>query len=168
MKTKLISLGLILLIIGCNTTQQKDKTTDDTDEKSEIRSESSSVYDPTEAIWGYDYNQQTEEFEVNQLRMVDTDALTGETLEKIVNKTWPRVQIKFIRTSNDTAFITIPSSEVLTQQMGTAGAEAFMISTTFSFTELKGINHLSFDFEEGDHAAPGVYNRNSWDKNKNQ
>jgi hypothetical protein len=168
MKTKLTLLGLIFLIIGCNTTQQKDKTTDDTDEKSEIQSESSSVYDPTEAIWGYDYNQQTEEFEVKQLRSVDRDALTGETLEKIVNKSWPRVQIKFLRTSNDTAFITIPHSEVLTQQMGTAGAEAFMVTTTFSFTELKGIKHLSFDFKEGDHAAPGIYNRNSWDKNKKQ
>lgn len=168
MKTKLISLGLILLIIGCNTTQQDDRATDDTDEKSEIGSESSVVYDSSEAIWRYDYNQQTEEFEVTQLRSVDKDTLTGKTLEKIINKSWPRVQIKFIRTSNDTAFISIPDSEVLTQQMGTAGAESFMISTTFSLTELKGINYVSFDFEEGDHGIPGVYNRNSWDKNENK
>jgi hypothetical protein len=46
--------------------------------------------------------------------------------------------------------------------MGSAGAESFMITTTYSFTELKGINYVSFDFEEGDHAMPGVYNRNSW------
>lgn len=168
MKTKLIFFGLILLIIGCNKTQRDKRTTSDTNEISEIGSESSVDYEPIEAIWIYDYNQQTEESEVKQLRSVDRETLTGETLEKIINKSWPRVQIKFIRTSNDTAFISIPDSKVLTQQMGTAGAESFMISTTFTFTELKGINYLSFDFEVGDHAMPGVYNRNSWDKNKNQ
>lgn len=168
MKTKLISLGLILLITGCNPRQQEDRATDDTNAKSEISSESSVVYDPLEAIWGYDYNQQTEEFELKQLRSVDRDTLSGETLEKIINKSWPGVQIKFIRTSNDTAFISIPDSKVLTQQMGSAGAESFMISTTFSLTELKGINYVSYDFEEGDHSRPGVYNRNSWDENKDQ
>ncbi|MFO7670167.1 MAG: hypothetical protein R6W31_10950 [Bacteroidales bacterium] len=156
MKNILMLPGLVLLLIGCNRTQGDDKATGDT-EKS----------DPSEAIWIYDYNQQTEEFETKQLRSVDRDTLAGETLEKIINISWPKVQIKFIRTSNDTAFISIPDSEVLTQQMGSAGAESFMISTTFSFTELKGINYVSFDFKEGDHGIPGVYNRNSWDMNKN-
>lgn len=176
MKTKQISLGLILLITGCSTAQQDDKTTADkgemttadTLEISEISSESSVVYDPSDAIWRYDFNQQTEEFEVKQLRSFDRDTLTGQTLERIINKSWPRVQIEFIRTSNDTVFVSIPDSEALTQQMGSAGAESFMISTTYSLTELKGINHVSYDFEEGDHAVPGVYDRNSWDKNKNQ
>ena len=168
MKTKLISLGLIMLIIGCNTTQQDDRTTGDTVEKNEIGSESTEISDPLEPIWKYDYNQQTEEFEIKQMRLVDGNTLTGETLEKIINKSYPKVQIKFIRTSNDTAFISIPDSKVLTQQMGSAGAESFMVSTTFNLTELKGINYVLFDFEEGDHAVPGVYNRNSWDKNKNQ
>ena len=168
MKIILISIGMIFLLIGCNTKQQEDRATNEADEKIEIGSESSVVYDSSEAIWSYDYNQQTEKFEIKQLRSVDRDTLTGEALEKIINKTWPRVQIKFVRTSNDTAFISIPDSQVLTQQMGSAGAESFMISTTYSFTELKGINHVSFDFEEGDHAIPGVYERNSWDINKNQ
>lgn len=52
--------------------------------------------------------------------------------------------------------------------MGSAGAESFMISTTFSLTELKGVNYVSYDFEEGDPSRPGVYNRNSWDENKNE
>ncbi len=168
MRTILISFGLTFLLISCNPTRQEDTVTDDTVEKSEFETESSLVYDPSGAIWEYDYDQQIEEIKVTQLRPVDRDTLTGETLEKIINKSWPRVQIKFIRTSNDTAFISIPNSGVLTQQMGTTGAESFMISTTFYFTELTGIKHLSFDFEEGDHAIPGVYERNSWDKKKNE
>ncbi len=164
MKTKLILIGLILLVIGCDTKQQDDSAEHYTDEQSEVAPESSTLNDSLEAIWGYEFNEQTAEFEVKQLRSFDRDALTGETLEKIINKSWSKVQIKFIRTSNDTAFISIPDSKVLTQQMGSAGAESFMVSTTFTFTELNGINHLSFAFEEGDHAAPGVYNRKSWDQ----
>ena len=158
----------VVMIIGCNTTQQDDKATGDIVVKNEIGSESTEISDPLEPIWKYDYNQQTEEFEVKQFRPVDSDTLTGETLEKIINKSYPKVQIKFIRTSNDTAFISIPDSKVLTQQMGSAGAESFMVSTTYNLTELKDINYVLFDFEEGDHAVPGVYNRNSWDKNKIQ
>jgi hypothetical protein len=166
MKTILISLGLFLLIIGCSTKPQDEKEPQDKVVNNEISEESSVVYDSSEAIWSYDYNQQTEEFEIKQLRSVDKDALTGKMVETIINKSWPNVQIEFNRTSNDTAFISIPDSKVLTQQMGSAGAESFMISTTFSFTELAGINHVSFTFEEGDHARPGIYNRNSWDMNK--
>jgi hypothetical protein len=166
MKTTLISVVLILLVIGCTTRQQGNGVPDDLDDKSVVRTESSVVHESLEAIWKFDFNQQTEAYEVTQLRSVDKETLTGETLEKIINKAWPKVQIKFIRTSNDTAYITIADSKVLTQQMGSAGAESFMISTTFSFTELKGIHFVSFDFEEGDHAIPGVYNRNSWDENK--
>lgn len=155
-------------MMGCNTAQQDDKATVDTDEEREIVSESSVVYDPFEAIWTYDFNQQTGESEAIQLRSFDRDTLTGEALERIINRSWPGVQIKFIRTSNDTAFIAIPDSRVLTQQMGSAGAESFMVSTTYSLTELKGIKFVSFEFEEGDHGVPGVYNRNSWDANQNQ
>ncbi|PKL85440.1 MAG: hypothetical protein CVV22_07725 [Ignavibacteriae bacterium HGW-Ignavibacteriae-1] len=160
----MILIGLVFLFSGCETKQQDEKAARETDEKSETVSESSALNDTLEAIWGYEFNEQTSEFEVKQLRTVDKDALSGETLEKIINKAWSKVQIKFIKTSNDTAYISIPDSKVLTQQMGSAGAESFMVSTTFTFTELKGINHLSFAFEEGDHAAPGVYNRKSWNR----
>lgn len=102
-----------------------------------------------------------------QMRPVDNDTLTGEALEKIINSAWPKVQINFTGTSNDTAYLSIPDSEALTQQMGSAGAESFMISTTWSFTELKGIRYVAFDFIYGDHAMPGVYSRTSWKQNLN-
>lgn len=168
MKTILVSFGMLLLVMGCAPTQHDDKAGADTEEKPEIISESSVVHDPSGAIWNYDYNLLTNEFEIKQLRVVDNDTLTGEMLEKIINQAWPGVQIRFVKTSNDTAFIFIPDSKVLTQQMGSAGAESFMISTTYSFTELKGIEHVSISFEEGDHAIPGVYSRNWWSQNKNQ
>jgi hypothetical protein len=167
MRNKLILIGIILLTFGCNMASRDNNMKDDEILEPKVDSESSVVFDSLEAIWAYDYNTQSEEFEMKQMRSVDKETLTGETLEKIINKSWPDVQIIFTGISNDTAFVSIPESKVLTQQMGSAGAESFMISTTFSFTELKGINCVSFDFEEGDHGIPGVYNRNSWDENKN-
>lgn len=165
MKTKAISFGLILLISGCNLVQRDNSATDEKHVESKKDPASPVVSDASGALWSFDFNQQTEKFEVQQLRPVDSDTLTGETLAKIINKAWPGVQIKYIGISTDTAFIAIPDSKILTQQMGSAGTESFMISTTFSFTELKGINCVKFDFKEGDHGIPGVYDRNSWDKN---
>jgi hypothetical protein len=163
MKTKFISAVLILIFISCNMSQPDDKSNglDDTNTIDPLRSMDN---DSIGAIWRYDYNQQSEDFELKQIRSVDGDLLTGEIIEKINNSLWPRVQVKYTRISNDTAFISISDSEVLTQQMGSAGAMSFMITTTYSFTELTGIDYVSFDFEEGDHANPGVYHRNSWKK----
>jgi hypothetical protein len=161
MKSKIISLLFLILLISCTPASREEKVTQPIDESAETITpqESSVEYDPSEAIWALAYDNEGVEFEIYQMRPVSSDTLTGKMLERINNKTWPRVQIEFTGTSHDTAFITIPSPSVLTQQMGSAGAESFLISTTYNFTELKGIHYVVFDFEEGDHAVPGVYSR---------
>ena len=167
MNKTIFILGFILIIIGCTDKKQAKPALDETEKETVMAesNESTFVYNESEAIWGIVIDTLTGNEELKQLKPVEKDALTGEMMEKIVNKTWPRVQIKFTGTSNDTAFVSIPDSKVLTQQMGSAGAESFMVSTVYSFTEIKGIKYVSFDFEAGDHASPGVYNRNSWDTN---
>jgi len=37
-----------------------------------------------------------------------------------------------------------------------------MATATYTLTEAKGINYVDFDFEEGDHAVPGTYSRESF------
>ncbi|MDO8951775.1 MAG: hypothetical protein Q7U86_04065 [Draconibacterium sp.] len=167
MNKTILILGFILIIIGCTDTKQAKPAVDETAKESDLTDsfENSFVYNESEAIWGIVIDTLTGDEELKQLKPVEKEVLTGEMMEKIINKTWPRVQIKYIGMSNDTAFISIPESEVLTQQMGSAGAESFMVSTVYSFTEIKGIKYVSFDFEFGDHASPGVYNRKSWDVN---
>ena len=169
MKKTIFIIGFILIIIGCTDSKQVKPALDETAKDTVLAdsNESSYVFNKSEAIWGFVTDSVTGNEELTQLRPVEKDVLTGEIMEKIINKTWPRVQIKYLGTSNDTAFISIPESEVLTQQMGSAGAESFMVSTVYSFTEIKGIKYVSFDFGFGDHASPGVYNRNSWDANRN-
>ena len=141
MNKPIFILGFILIIIGCSETKQAKPALDETEKETVMAesNESTFVYNESEAIWGIVIDTFTGNEELKQLKPVEKDALTGEMMEKIVNKTWPRVQIKFTGTSNDTAFVSIPDSQVLTQQMGSAGAESFMVSTVYSFTEINGI-----------------------------
>lgn len=166
MKTTTLIIGLSFFMLGCaNST--KDKHSIGYVDSSSIdnhKIENSLVYRQTKALWEYQFDTISNEFKPVKLRKFSRDTLSIQKIAEIINATWPKVQIKYLRTSKDTIFISIPESEVLTQQMGTTGADEFMISTTYSFTELYGIKYVSYDFEPGDHANPGVYSRNSWDK----
>lgn len=169
MRTSTLLIGLTLLTLGCNTSTQDHKEAKHLNgSRTGLRNENTSkqkntfIHNPTDALWEYKFDTILKDFKLVKLRQYNKDTLTIKRVENIINKTWPKVQIKYLKSSKDTVFITIPESEVLTQQMGSSGADAFMISTTYSFTDLNGIKYVSYDFEIGDHASPGVYNRNSW------
>lgn len=160
---------LTLLISACSTSTQvqKEKTNPDsasTNLNTEVtpRQDNQTLYSPTDAIWEYSYDTLIKDFALVQLRKIDKDTITGNKLETIINGTWPQVQIQFLKTSGDTAFVFIKNSDFLTQKMGTSGADAFMISTTYTFTELSEIQYVSYFFEAGEHASPGVYSRKYW------
>ena len=107
-------------------------------------------------IWIYDYMVDT----IIQVRTVKKDALTSEKLIGILNLEYQdKVRLDFVNISQDTIFVKIDNSGYLTQQMGTAGATGYMISATFTLTELPDIKFVNFDFEVGDHALPGTYGR---------
>lgn len=169
MRIKTIFIGLLLLGVGCNqSTQQKEEQYDGSDTMSlddGQQTENPFIYVPTDAFWEYQFDTTINDFKPVKLREVQADSLTAESIEAMINNTWPNVQIKYIETFGDTVYLEIPESTVLTQQMGTAGAQQFMVSTTYSFTELPNVRYVVFGFEEGDHAVPGVYSRDSWDNN---
>lgn len=170
MRIKAIFIGFIILLllgVGCNRSSQQDDTTQE--EPDTMRKDSSQlpentfVYLSTDALWEYQLDTTTNDFKPVKLREIEADSLTAPQVETIVNNTWPNVQVDYLDTSGDTVYIEIPESMVLTQQMGTAGAKQFLVSTTYSFTELPGVQYVAFDFKEGDHAMPGVYSRKSWE-----
>ena len=123
-----------------------------------------SIPEESRAIWTYSFDEQLRDFKPVKRRNINQDSLNLDFRIKLINRNWmDQVEIKYDDRSGDTLFIDIPNSIMLTQQMGTQGALEFMVSTTFTLTELKGINNISYQFDEGDHAVPGVYNRHSWD-----
>jgi len=69
----------------------------------------------------------------------------------------PKLKLKDI--TGQVVNIEVINDEYLTQRMGTTGAEEFLAVATFTLTEYDNIKFVHFIFEEGDHAAPGLYSR---------
>lgn len=86
----------------------------------------------------------------------------------VVNAGYARspVKIDSVDWRNDTVFVKIDSAEYLTSRMGSAGAREYLAVATFTLTEAAGAKYVCFEFEEGDHAAPGVYDRAYFQKNE--
>jgi hypothetical protein len=107
-------------------------------------------------VWVYDVMEDT----VKQVRTISKDSLTVDKLISIINSEYnSRIRLDFKSVSNDTIYVQIKDSEYFTQRMGTSGADEFMISSTFTLTELPNIKFVNFEFEFGDHATPGTYSR---------
>lgn len=75
----------------------------------------------------------------------------------------PNPVLEFKAERGRTVYVRLLHGERLTQQMGSAGAAQYLAEATFTLTSLQGVDSVNFEFQEGDHAAPGTYTRTSWD-----
>jgi hypothetical protein len=71
----------------------------------------------------------------------------------------PKLKVVGIR--GDTVDVEVVNAWTLTQSMGTSGAGQFIAEAVLTLTESPGIRYVNLIFEEGDHAAPGCYSRES-------
>lgn len=90
------------------------------------------------------------------------DTMSAQNLIRLINNNYDSIHLDLVKISHDTIYVHIPNSEMLTERIGNTGAEIFMASITFSLTELKGIHFVNYDFAEGEHAAPGVFDRSDF------
>jgi len=90
--------------------------------------------------------------------------LNKEELAAALNIKYPDIHLVIDSLSHDTLRVHIPEATYLTQQYGTTGAMTYLAEATYAFTEIKGIHVVYFTFKEGDHAVPGPYTRQSFDK----
>ena len=72
----------------------------------------------------------------------------------------PKIRLQSV--AEGVAHIEIVNAEYLTQRMGTSGAQNYLAAATYSLTEAPGVRGVDFLFPAGDHAAPGVYTRESF------
>ena len=157
MKKNLFIAGLILLA-GCHSNSgNKQTNNEDSTETPGI------AYDLT-PVWTYEYDSVSKENKPKKLRQLNIEEASPQTLVSILNTEWPDIQVMLNKTSGDTVFVSIPESKVLTQQSGSEGATQYMAVATYTLTEMHGIRYVHFDFTEGDHAEPGTYSRDNFNK----
>ncbi len=110
--------------------------------------------------WESTLNDSTGNLEMKKIET--TDSLSVPSILDYINKDNPRLRLEWVKTSNDTVYIKIKDATVLTQQMGSTGATEYMAAVVYNLTELRGMKYVNFDFQEGDHAAPGTFSRESF------
>lgn len=128
---------------------------------------------PVEAIEGLPalpyfvyFDEQAERMEIERDASFDRAALQVDSLTQLFRMHYPQVPLAVTRQEGSTLHLEISDPTYLTQQMGSSGAKTYLVEVTYAFTEIAGIDEVNIVFEEGDHAIPGAYNRNSF-KNDN-
>jgi hypothetical protein len=96
---------------------------------------------------------------------IGPDSLTPQSVTRFLNTLHPNVQLVFTKKNTDTVLLDIPQAAYLTQQMGSSGSLAYLAETVYNLTEIPGVNFVTFNFEEGDHAQPGTYSKESFKDN---
>lgn len=108
----------------------------------------------------YDSTLQREYLEKGKL--MDSISHSASTLIDALNKRAANCKIKYLDMTGDTLHISILQDEVLTEQLGSTGAHCYLGETVYTLTENDSIKQVDIAFNEGSHAAPGVYNRKNF------
>ncbi len=167
MKSELLfGFGIsIIILISCNT-GNKDKNAnpdvvieDTVFEAPPVNGDSGLHVKNESMLWHVD---DAEGLKLRKPKVSGIDTMSVKNVIQLINANYDSIHVDYIKTSHDTIYVHIPHSEMLTERIGSSGAEMYMASTTWSLTELKGIRYVNYDFEEGDHASPGIYKRDDF------
>jgi len=151
----IISAGLFF--IACNNKSEQPVVEEDTSATTEAH-----------YIWQSSLNDSSGKLEWFPMQPISEDSLQPKEVVALINKNnlesdyYNKVKLEFLKTSNDTVYLKIPDATYLTQQMGSSGPMMFLSSVVYTLTGLQGFNYINFEFEEGDHAGPGTYSRESF------
>jgi len=161
MKKVLIAFNFVLILLvsvfslSCFDRTNKDGRPDD----SIVYNVDSAiiVVDSSVKLWVYDAVGDS------LIKKYIPENLSAEMVLKEINaKYCGGICVDYVKASQDTVFLKIDESAQLTQRMGTTGAFTYMSELIYSLTEVPSINFVAIDFEEGDHAVPGIYQRSDF------
>jgi len=104
--------------------------------------------DTTAVLYGWEagLNDSTGKLEVTRSAEPGPDSLTVTAVLDFLNKKYPNVQLRFIKTSGDTIYLAIPEANYLTQQMGSTGPQLYFAYAVYNLTEIPGMADVNFYF----------------------
>lgn len=151
MKYVIALLFISLLFANCN--NKADQPGSDADTTNTMRL----VYS-----WQSTLNDSTGRLEMKRVEAAGPDSLSPAAVVTYLNTLNSNVQLALVKTSNDTVYLNIPDAMYLTQQMGSTGPTMYLANVVYNLTEIPGIQYVTLEFEEGDHASPGTLKRESF------
>lgn len=161
----LLIISMLIIVYSCNNDDTNiDAAAGDTTFIN-VESTATSIETPVQfknLVWLPVFDSVKGDMVLKQQRQVSADTLTADKLINEINESWDGIKMEFKKISHDTIYVAIPESTVLTQQMGSSGANGYLSSTTFTLTELKNIKFVHYIFLEGDHLAPGTFKRSDF------
>ena len=154
----LLPLMLVLIALSCQNESRKDAAEEiHEDPASEIAAGMGAPLPSLPYIAAF--NEESEQLEAEKNPDFDQSLLTVDALTQALRTNYPEIKLEVGHSSNDTLFVQIDDARYLTQQMGSSGAQVYIMEATYAYTELPDIEVVHFDFAEGDHAVPGAYAR---------
>lgn len=107
-------------------------------------------------LWSYDAEADS---------MVKTEVLDSLPLHVVLdtlNKRFNTANLQIEKQSGDTLYVKVNDVSFL-QQLGSSGNYGFMAEVVYSLTEFSDVSYVFLNFEEVDHAIPGLYSRKDFD-----
>ena len=148
---------LILSLCGCSRNEEKaNKNAQSAESPTAVPAKTLSI------PYVVEYNEQTQKNELKHDAKDDFTNMSVEDMIKAVNLRYPKIQLELLKTDPDVVHVKINDAAYLSQAMGSSGAQIYMTESTYALTEVKGISSVEFIFQEGDHASPGLYTRESF------
>lgn len=158
MKLLLIALLTVLFLANC----QSEKSND----KQELPRQATTIPETEKTLdvpWIAVFNDSTELLEIKRNPAARPGNLNEQDIIDALNLKYPEIRIGAVSRNEDTAIVEIKDANFLTEEMGSAGARAFLAEATYSLTEVEGIKAVDFRFKAGNHATPGLLSRASFE-----
>jgi len=118
------------------------------------------LHDENPAVWECDETA-TQGVRVKEMPSVSPEEMVQEINDRFqaLNPMYESPGLALERLDGDTAVVSLAQANVVTEQMGSTGAQCYFAGVTFSLTSFKAIDHVRFEIEEGSHGGPGRYDR---------
>jgi hypothetical protein len=127
-----------------------------------MAADSAAIADQSKTLvvpWEATLNDSTHMLEIKRNPAANMTNLSYLDIVDALNYKYPQIKLEWVKQEGNIVFLKIEDADYLTRESGTVGARAYLAELTYSLTELDGISKVNLSFKEGDHARPGVYER---------